>query len=139
MNDDTILTVETYRGVRIHDQQSPERIDHVVKPAIDHVLALDDLDQLFDYAGDIHKPPEARLLAAAKCEVSFQIATDERRERPDIDLSRLRARVVGLNSRRCRDRWHFCSIYDTPPAPGTPRPDSRERPLNDEGSAASEG
>jgi len=139
VSDDTIPIVETYRGVGIHADQSTVRIDGKVKPEIDRVLALEDLDQLCDYAGNTRKPPEARMLAAAKCEVAFQIATDERRTRPDIDLSRVRASVVGLNSRRCRSRWRYASIYDVPTPPGIPGPDLREKPLDEESTTASEG
>ena len=54
--------VETHRGTGVHAFQGPERIE-VVKRAIDHVLALRDLKELAEYAYDIAKPPEARLLA----------------------------------------------------------------------------
>jgi phage terminase large subunit-like protein len=90
----------------------------VVRPAIDRVLALSKLNDLFEFARDVTKPPEARLLAAAKCEATFEIATEDRRARPNLDLARLKACVVGLDIASCRDQLHYCSIYDMPAAPG---------------------
>ena len=113
-----IPIVETYRGVGIHDCQPMARIVSVVRPAIDRVLALSKLNDLFEFARDVTKPPEARLLAAAKCEATFEIATEDRRARPNLDLARLKACVVGLDIVSCRDQLRFCSIYDTPAAPG---------------------
>ena len=49
--------LETYRGVGIHDFQPTERIDTVVKPAIDQVLALDGINELLAIAGDTYRPP----------------------------------------------------------------------------------
>ncbi len=131
MNSDTIPIVEIYRGVGIHADQSTVRIDGKVKPEIDRVLAMENLEKLSEYCRDITRPPEARLLAAAKCEAIFQIAVSERKERPNVDLDVVRACVVGLASCRCRSRTHYASIYDVPHAPGMPGPDSREQPLHD--------
>lgn len=115
---DNIPIIETYRGVGIHDAQPPERIANVVKPAINYVLELSDVERLTDYAGNIAMPPEARLFAAAKCEAMYQIAAGERRERPNVDLEKLRATVAGLNSRRWRSPWGYGSLLDRPPEPG---------------------
>ena len=60
---DRMPIVETYRGVGIHDFQDSERIETIVKPAIDYVFKLSDTDALFDYACDRYNPPEARLFA----------------------------------------------------------------------------
>jgi hypothetical protein len=124
MNDGAIPIVEVYRGVGIEDQQSPERIE-TVKRAIDRVHATDDPEQLAAYADDAWNPPEARLLAAAKCEAVFEISTEERRLRPSIDMERLRASVAGLGSKKWRSAWHFASLLD--PHGGV----EREEPLPD--------
>src|SRR5690349_17629393 len=62
--DDAIPIVETYRGVGIHANQPRERIEKVLRPAIDYVHELGDLDDLAAYARDAANPPEARLFAA---------------------------------------------------------------------------
>jgi hypothetical protein len=91
IDDDVIEIVELYRGVGIESDQPRERIEHVVKPQIDIVHDIDDPDQLLAYADNARNPPEARLLAAAKCEAAFEISTEERRLRPPIDMERARA------------------------------------------------
>jgi hypothetical protein len=124
---DPIPVHETYRGVGIHAGQPPERVA-VVKQAIDEVLALADARTLFDYAGNIAKPPEARLLAAAKAEACFEIAAEERRVRPDIDLDVLRARIAGLGAAKWQDPRFYCSLFDAIP-PGGGGVARRETPL----------
>lgn len=114
---DQITVVSFHRGVGLHDRQSPERLD-VVRRAIDNVFDQRDLDQLFEIAGNPSWPPEARLFAAAKLEATYQIAVDERRERPTIDLMRVQAAVAGLNSEKWRDPLHYASLLDPGPAPG---------------------
>jgi hypothetical protein len=120
--------IETYRGVGIHDFQTAERIAEVVKPAIDYVCGLSDLDHLADYAADCRNPPEARLLAAAKAEAAFELAADHREVRPDIDLERLRAHTAGLDSLNWANPSNYCSLFDTWP-PGEPEPVPRTVPL----------
>ncbi len=93
-----IPCVETYRGVGVHDQQPAERIEGVVKPAIDRVYGLTDPAALFAFAAESSNPPEARLLAAARCEAAWQLAAERRELRPSVDLEKLRAHVAGLNS-----------------------------------------
>jgi hypothetical protein len=128
-NDDAIPIVETYRGIGIHEEQPPERIASVVKPEIDTVHAMSDLSALAKYAADITRSPEARLIAAAKVAAAWQMAAEERRNRPDVDLERVRASVAGLRSRRARSATQYCSIYCTPVGPGRPGPAKRERRL----------
>jgi hypothetical protein len=122
---DEIGTVEVYKGVGVHDCQPRERIETVVRPAIDTVFAMADLQELVRYAGDITKPPEARLLAAAKCHATFQIAAADRVVRPEIRLDKVTASVVGLNSRRWRTTSGYGSDLDVPHAPGKPGHDPR--------------
>jgi hypothetical protein len=108
----SIPIVEVYRGVGVHDEQSPERIENVVKPAIDYVHSVDDLALLADYATDPANPPEARILALAKVEAGWQLAAEERRIRPGLDLDVIRARCVGLDSSNWRHRRRYCSMFD---------------------------
>lgn len=128
MNDDEITIIETYRGVGLHDQQSAERLD-IVRAAIDRVYDVHDLDRLQAIAADPVWPPEARLFAAAKIEATFQIAVDERKERPPIDLARVHASIPGLNSVRWRDPWKYGSLLDPGPGPDHPGAVKRAQPL----------
>ena len=104
-------TVETYRGIGIHDFQSRERIETVVKPAIDRIHAENDPEALFDFAGNAAMPPEARRFAKAKCEAAFEFAASSRVVRPSIDLEKLRALTAGLASGwSCH--MHYGSRFD---------------------------
>lgn len=123
---DQIAIIETYRGVRIHDAQSVERIEGTVKHAIDAVFAMSDPAKLLQYALDVRHVPEARLLAQAKVEATIEMAAADRVTRPSIDVNLVRAACPGLASRRCRSPSGYGSIFDVPPAPGQlghdPRP-----------------
>ena len=127
---DEFPTVGTYRGVAIHDFQPDERIESLVKPAIDRVHSLQDIEQLYSYAVDFQNPPEARLLARAKCEAYFQIAAEERRTRPNIDSEMLRARTAGLNSWTWMSFNYYASSFELNLAPGAKYPPKREAPLD---------
>ncbi|MGY2935990.1 hypothetical protein ACVWZ6_005592 [Bradyrhizobium sp. GM6.1] len=127
-NDDKIPTIGTHRGVGLHDQQTPERLD-VVRGDIDQVFAVVDIRELFRIAASPRWAPEARLLAAAMLEAMMAIAADERKVRPAIDLDRVRAAVAGLDSVKWRDRLYFASMLDHGPAPGEDSPIRREVPL----------
>jgi len=119
-----IPTIATHRGIGIHDHQSPARIE-IVKRAIDRVALMSDILELADFAADRRQPPEARLFAASKIEVAYEVATEERRNRPIIDLDRVRATVAGLDSLEWRDPDRYASLLDGPG--GVPR----EVPLDD--------
>jgi hypothetical protein len=108
-DDDAIPVVEIYRGIGIENCQPRERIELVVKPAIDDVHAMGDPDLLAAYAASPDHPPEARLFAAAKVEVELEIAMSERRLRPVASLEQIRASVAGLGSRR----WRSPVVYGT--------------------------
>jgi hypothetical protein len=41
----------------------------------------------------------------------------------------VQAAVAGLSSRESRFPTHYCSLMDTPPAPGKPKPAAPEVPL----------
>jgi hypothetical protein len=108
--------VGTYKGVGIHDAQLSARIEGVVKPEIDRVHAMTDRSSLFDFAGDPMNSPEARLLAAARCETSWELAAEGREVRPDLDLVMLRALTAGLDSVGWRDPFAFGTLLDPRPA-----------------------
>jgi hypothetical protein len=110
--DDSVPIVEVYRGIGIENCQPRERIELVVKPAIDLVHAMSDPDLLAAHAANADNPPESRLFAAAKVEVELEIATAERRLRPMTSLEQIRASVAGLNSRRWRSPWLYASLLD---------------------------
>lgn len=116
-DDDAIPLIEVHRGVGLHDQQPPKRLDEV-RRAIDAVYDQHDLDRLLEIAGDPSWPPEARLFAAAKLEATHQIAADERKVRPSIDLALVHAKVAGLNSKNWRHPTYYASVLDPGPAPG---------------------
>jgi hypothetical protein len=130
MTGDRIPIVETYRGVGVHDCQPPERVA-TVKAEIDAVLAMSGVQSLYRYAEAVDRPPECRLLAAAKVEAAFDIAAEERRERPSVDLDRLSACVAGLDSVTWRDPSAYCTLFDPRATHGVegPRPVPRETPL----------
>jgi hypothetical protein len=83
-----------------------------------------------EFARDAKNAPEARLLAAAKIEAEFAVATEDRRVRPkDITLELVKAAVAGVNSQHWRSSQYYCSLLDERFAPGEPRPPQREVPL----------
>jgi len=119
-----IPVIAVHRGVGIHDHQSPARI-RVVEAAIDRVAQMSDIVELADFAADPRWPPEARMFAANKLEVEYELAAEERRNRPAIDLDRVRATVAGLDSVVWRDPWRYGTLLD--PHGGV----EREEPLPD--------
>ena len=94
---DRIPVIASHRGVNIHADQSPARIQ-VVRAAIDRVAQMSDILELADFAADVRQPPEVRLFACAKIEIEYQLSAEERRNRPIIDLQKVRASVAGLDS-----------------------------------------
>jgi hypothetical protein len=119
-----IPTIGTHRGIGLHDHQSPARI-RVVKAAIDRVARMSDVLELADFAANRREPPEARLFAASKVECEYELAAEERRNRPIIDLERVRATVAGLDSVIWRSPWWYGTVLEHG---GT----AREEPLADE-------
>jgi hypothetical protein len=119
--DGRIPTVGVHRGIGLHDHQTPARL---VKAAIDRVARMSDVMELVDFAADAVQPPEARLFAANKAEIHYQLAAEERRNRPAIDLDRLRATVSGLDSVVWRDPYRYGSLLDHGGI-------EREQPLDD--------
>jgi hypothetical protein len=80
-----------------------------VKAAIDRVARMSDILELVDFAADVLQPPEARMFAASKVEVEYELAAEERRNRPVVDLDRVRASVAGLDS----VEWRSPVVYGT--------------------------
>lgn len=107
---DEIRLREFYRGVGIHDCQPEYRVNAEVKPAIDDVMLMGDVSELYTYLGGFRNPPEARLLAGAMLKAIFAAAVTERRQRPIIDMERVGALLATLNSRKWRSAWHYGSI-----------------------------
>jgi hypothetical protein len=120
---DRIPIIATHRGIGIHSDQTPPRI-RVVKAAIDRVARMSDILELADFAADPQKPPEARMFAASKIEVEYELAAEERRNRPTIDLDRVRATVAGLDSLVWRDPDRYGTLLDHGGV-------LRQRPLDD--------
>jgi|SRR6185312_3553707 len=117
---DKITPVEHYREIAIDDCQSRDRVDTVVKPAIDEVFAMTSTERLMLYCADVTRPPEARQFAAAKLDAEYQMAAAGRVSRPNVDVGRVHAMVAGLGSRGWRDPRAFGSLLDVPSAPGLP-------------------
>jgi hypothetical protein len=103
-----IPTIAVHRGIGIHDHQTPGRIK-TVKAAIDRVARMSDIMELVDFAADPQQPPEARLFSANKLEVEYELAAEERRNRPVVDLDKVRASVAGLAS----VEWRSPVVYGT--------------------------
>ena len=103
-----IPTIASHRGIGIHDRQGAARIK-VAKAAIDRVARMSDVLELADFAADSQQPPEARMFAANKIEVEYEVAAEERRNRPIIDLEKVRATVGGLDSLE----WRSPVVYGT--------------------------
>jgi hypothetical protein len=109
--DDRIPTCGEHRGVPLHADQSSARLK-AVKADIDEVYALTSLEALFAFATDLGRAPEARMFAAAKVRAAFDLAVEERRERPAIDLDLLDAHVAGLDSLEWRSPFAYCTLGD---------------------------
>jgi hypothetical protein len=101
-----------HRGVGLHAFQPQERIETVVKPAIDAVFGISDPATLAAYAADAANPPEARLFAGARVEAAWQLAAEGRALRPNVDLELLRATTAGVDSLNWVDPYRYCSLFD---------------------------
>jgi hypothetical protein len=83
--DRNMPNVATYKNIRIHAFQSRERIENVVCPEIDAVLAMTRPGDLFDFCKNQSRSPEARLLAYERLEKDATIAAAGRQAAP-VDL-----------------------------------------------------
>ncbi|MFK4538011.1 hypothetical protein ABIA00_006194 [Bradyrhizobium ottawaense] len=126
---DRIPKVGAHRGVPLDDQQTEDRLA-VVRRDIDAVFEETDSKALIKIAANPQWAPEARRFAAAKLQATHQIAADERRARPSIDLEYVKACVAGLDSQRWRDRRFYASMLDVALRDGR-EPVEREVPPKD--------
>jgi hypothetical protein len=118
---DAMPTDGQHHGVPFHSFQSADRIEAVVKPAMDRVLEITEPVQLFAVAGDLGQPPECRMLAHAL----YQAQAEQRSQAHEQRLGRLEqvaAYTCGL-SVRWSDPSCYASLLDTwsPGSPGPPR------------------
>ncbi len=104
-----VPTIETYRGVGIHDFQSPQRIAEVVRPAIDAVFAMSDVDELWSYLTSCAHPPEARALAGALLKATSEAAADKRLPRPKVSLEGIDAICASVSSLK----WVAADCYSS--------------------------
>jgi hypothetical protein len=111
MDSDEIPTIGAHRNVPLEDHQSDARLA-LVRAEIDRVLGMTDARELADWAADSWHSPESRQLAVAMAESLWTMASENRNNRPLIDLDLLRASTAGLGSRRWRSPTHFCSDLD---------------------------
>ena len=118
---------ESYRSVGLHPGQSPERLAQV-RREIDQVFELEEVGALMSWIEDVSKSPEARVLAGAMVEAIFQLAVDERRERPAIDVERVQAITAPLSSTIWIDPNFHCAIFESDGWDGR-MPVRRERPI----------
>jgi hypothetical protein len=117
---------DTYKGIGLHDFQPAARIANTVKPEIDRVAQLRDVDDLYAFALDSGNSPEARTFARAKVEAYCELAADERRSRPKVDLGKLRAKTAGLGSLRWASETYYAGPVDVVLPPGALRPIARD-------------
>jgi hypothetical protein len=121
---DEIDFVEIYKGVGLHDCQSPTRLA-VVRAAIDFVASTNKVQELYDYCKSPANPPEARAFAGEKILAHLRHAGNRRRP-AGITRERVLAHTAGLSCRLWRDPDHYCSLLDSYHMPGTPQPVKRE-------------
>ena len=124
--DDLIPVVETFRGIGLHDAQSPARL-RVVRTAIRRCLRISRPEKLMAYLSDARHPPEARLAALQRLEALVEKGRDERKP-PFIDIVNARACVAGLDSRKWRCPIRYTSLLDADYQHAV----KREKPLDDE-------
>jgi hypothetical protein len=102
--------VETYRGVGIHAYQSPARVA-VVKSDIDAVATMK-TRALLKAVSDQRLAPEARIFAEALLLAEYQLAVQERRERPPFDVADMLASAAELDN-DWRSPTHYRCIADS--------------------------
>jgi hypothetical protein len=107
-----VPTIELYRGISIFDFQPRDRVENVVKPEIDQVLALDDPDELFRFARDAAHAPEARLAARDRWMAIADLHIAAHEARIAGDPVRLDAAVAGLDDLHWHDPDRFASLLD---------------------------
>lgn len=103
--------VEVYCGVGVHDFQPRDRIERIVKPALDRVIATGDAEVLWRIVLDPISPPEARVFAASKIRAinEAQATAHARRLGGERMLDAL---LAGLDSLFWMDPMRFASLLD---------------------------
>jgi hypothetical protein len=105
-------TAEIYRDVKIFAFQSQNRIENVVRPAIDEVYSTHSALELKRYVENRKNPPEARLFAYARICAIYELSAEQRIARPPIDLTSLKFFVIGLDNLASANPEYFSSIWD---------------------------
>lgn len=125
----TMPKVGRYRGIELHDFQSRDRIEKVVCPEIDLVLATDDPKRLAVIAADVSKSPEARLAAGRRIIAMATDASGKHRSVPGVDVALVQAHVAGLDHLTWADTNRYGTILcsDPPLAHGGQRASPRPR------------
>jgi hypothetical protein len=129
-HDDEIASCGAYRSVPLFAGQSEARLE-VVRRDIDDAHLLSDPRAFLAFLDDVSRAPEARLYCQARLLAEHELAVEDRRQRPTIDIDLVKAYGY-LASRRWQNRQHHCSLLDGSPPPGGPYPVPRETPLPDE-------
>lgn len=116
-------TVGRYRGIELHEFQSRDRIEKVVCPEIDLVLATDDPKRLAAIAADVSKSPEARLAAGRRIACMASDAAGKHRSVPGVDVALVRAHTAGLDILHWADEDRYATILcgDPPTVHNGPR------------------
>jgi hypothetical protein len=90
---------EKYRGVRLHADQSPDRL-RLVRAELDLVWSENDLVNLIQWAGSCRNAPESRILAGMKAVKILEAVGDQRQRRPGgLSVASVRAMTAGLSER----------------------------------------
>ena len=108
-SDDVVDCCEVYRNRGLHVGQSPERLA-LVRGEIDRICEITSAQRLFEIVADRRWSPEARALAAARCEAAAELSRQRRDGGVDIDIELLRAHAVNAVTRRWRSRDFYCSM-----------------------------
>ncbi|WP_363348849.1 hypothetical protein [Methylocystis echinoides] len=109
---DEFPKIGEHKGVALHAFQSEARLA-VVRGDIDAVDAMSDWQDLWRFAQDQRRAPEARMFAGAKLRVIHALAADARVSRPGFDLELLDALTCALDSVTWADPDRYGPDTDT--------------------------
>jgi len=117
-----IRSIEVYRGVALHSDQSDIRLA-IVRKEIDRVMdSLGTAAELQEHAANPRNAPESRTAAAALAIALYDLATEERRERPKVDRVLMECFIVGCNAQGWQSPDSYGNITERGCVP-------REKPL----------
>lgn len=122
-------SIATYRGVDVHDFQSQERIETIIVPEIDRVLAIHaDTDTataaLLRWIVDGSRSPESRLLAG-RLLLEPAAALAAQRQKVNLDRAFISAALAGLDTLESACPTNYGARFHPPAPPGVSFP---ERP-----------